>query len=143
MLSAIRVVSSAYLRLLRFLPAILIPAWASSSLAFHMRYNFCCDVHRSECLSEMAPSPAPCNSYPVTRQNMSISPQSSLVPPPGSNLRPSLGHCGFIVPVLELSTKGAIWSEPSVGSTSFTPGTSGLLCEASSTDTSFRYYLDP
>ena len=35
-LSAIRVVSSAYLRLLIFLPAILIPACASSSPAFHM-----------------------------------------------------------------------------------------------------------
>ena len=35
-ISAIRVVSSAYLRLLIFLPAILIPACASSSLAFHM-----------------------------------------------------------------------------------------------------------
>ena len=37
-LSTIRVVSSAYLRLLIFLPAILIPACASSSLAFHMMY---------------------------------------------------------------------------------------------------------
>ena len=37
-LSAIRVVSSAYLRLLIFLPAILIPACASSSLAFCMMY---------------------------------------------------------------------------------------------------------
>ena len=38
-LSAIRVVSSPYLRLLIFLPAILIPACASSSLAFHMMYS--------------------------------------------------------------------------------------------------------
>src|SRR5574337_1002306 len=38
-LSAIRVVSSAYLRLLIFLPAFLIPACASSSLAFHMMYS--------------------------------------------------------------------------------------------------------
>ena len=38
-LSAIRVVSSAYLRLLIFLPAILIPACASSSSAFHMIYS--------------------------------------------------------------------------------------------------------
>ena len=37
-LSAIRVVSSAYLRLLMFLPAILIPAYASSSPAFLMMY---------------------------------------------------------------------------------------------------------
>ena len=38
-LSAIRVVSSAYLRLLTFLPVILIPACASSSPAFHMMYS--------------------------------------------------------------------------------------------------------
>ena len=38
-LSAIRVVSSAYLRLLIFLPAILIPAYASSSSAFLMMYS--------------------------------------------------------------------------------------------------------
>ena len=38
-LSAIRVVSSAYLRLLIFLPAILIPAYASSSPAFLMMYS--------------------------------------------------------------------------------------------------------
>ena len=37
--SAIRVVSSAYLRLLIFLPAVLIPACASSSPAFHMIYS--------------------------------------------------------------------------------------------------------
>ena len=41
-ISAIRVVSSAYLRLLIFLPAILIPTWASSSLAFHI-----CTLHKS------------------------------------------------------------------------------------------------
>ena len=38
-LSAIRVVSSAYVRLLIFLPTILIPACASSSLAFYMMYS--------------------------------------------------------------------------------------------------------
>ena len=38
-LSAIRVVSSAYLRLLIFFLAILIPACASSSLAFHIMYS--------------------------------------------------------------------------------------------------------
>ena len=38
-LSVIRVVSSVYLRLLIFLLAILIPACASSSLAFHMMYS--------------------------------------------------------------------------------------------------------
>ena len=38
-LSAIRVVSSAYMKLLIFLPAILIPACASSSQAFWMMYS--------------------------------------------------------------------------------------------------------
>ena len=38
-LYAIRVVSFAYMRLLIFLPEIRIPACASSSLAFHMRYS--------------------------------------------------------------------------------------------------------
>ena len=37
-LSAIRVVSSIYLKLLIFFLAILIPAWASSSPTFHMMY---------------------------------------------------------------------------------------------------------
>ena len=40
-LSAIKVVSSAYLRLLIFLQAVLIPAWASSSPVFHMMYSAC------------------------------------------------------------------------------------------------------
>ena len=39
LLSAIRVVSSVYLRLLTLLPTILIPACASSSPAFHMMYS--------------------------------------------------------------------------------------------------------
>ena len=38
-LSAIKVVSSAYLRLLLFLQAILIPSCASFSLAFHLMYS--------------------------------------------------------------------------------------------------------
>ena len=36
---AFRVVSSVYLKLLIFLPAILIPAWSSSSQAFHVIYS--------------------------------------------------------------------------------------------------------
>ena len=39
LLSVLRVVSTAYLRLLVFLPAIFIPACASSSLAFCMMYS--------------------------------------------------------------------------------------------------------
>ena len=41
LLSALRMVSSEYLRLLIFLPATLIPACASSSPAFHMMYSAC------------------------------------------------------------------------------------------------------
>ena len=41
LLSAIRVVSSAYLNLLIFLPAVLIPAYDSPSPAFHMIYSAC------------------------------------------------------------------------------------------------------
>ena len=44
-LSAIRVVSSAYLRLLIFLLEILIPACASSSPAFHIMYS-CLKFHQ-------------------------------------------------------------------------------------------------
>ena len=47
LLSAIRVMSSAYLRLLIFLLAILIPACASSSLAFHMMY-FACKLNKQD-----------------------------------------------------------------------------------------------
>ena len=39
LLFALRVVSSAYLRLLMFYQAILIPAYASASLAFRMMYS--------------------------------------------------------------------------------------------------------
>ena len=41
LLSAISVMSSEYMRLLLFLPAVLIPACASSSPAFHMMYSAC------------------------------------------------------------------------------------------------------
>ena len=62
-LSAIRVVSSAYLRLLIFLLAILIPACASSSPAFCMMYsayklNNQGDIHNFDViLSQFGPSP--------------------------------------------------------------------------------------
>ena len=44
-LYAIRVLSSAYLKLLIFLPAVLIPACASSSPAFHIVY-FACKLNK-------------------------------------------------------------------------------------------------
>ena len=48
LLSAIRMVSSAHLRLLIFLLAIVIPAYASFSLAFHMMFSAYEPVHGSE-----------------------------------------------------------------------------------------------
>ena len=51
LLSAIRVVSFAYLRLLIFLLEILIPARASSSPAFHMMYSPCLVLSIASCLA--------------------------------------------------------------------------------------------
>ena len=58
-LSVIRVVSSAYLRLLVFPPAILIPAYASSSLAFLMMYS-------AYKLNKQGDSIQPCCAIPIT-----------------------------------------------------------------------------
>ena len=55
-LSAIRVVSSAYLRLLVFLPAILIPACASSSPAFCMMYSAAAAKLLQSCLTLCDPT---------------------------------------------------------------------------------------
>ena len=52
-LSALSVVSSAYLRLLKFLPAILIPAYASSSPAFLMMYSASLVAQTVKCLPAM------------------------------------------------------------------------------------------
>jgi len=63
-LSAIRVVSSAYLRLLIFLLAILIPACASSSLAFLMMYS----AHR---LNKQGDNIQPwCTPFPIWSQSV-------------------------------------------------------------------------
>ena len=78
--SAIRVVSSAYLRLLIFLPAILIQVYASSSPAFHMMYS----------------------AYKLNKQGDNIQPwgtlfpiwNQSVVPCPVLTLVPDL-HTGF------------------------------------------------
>ena len=71
-LSAIRVVSSAYLSFLIFLPAILIPACASSSLAFLMIYSLW--------------SPGECSPWNSPDQNTGVSSLSLLqgiFPTPG------------------------------------------------------------
>ena len=57
LLSTIRVVSSAYMRLLMFLPAILIPAYASSSRAFHWWYIFLWNSNFGSFLSFFLPCP--------------------------------------------------------------------------------------
>ena len=63
-LSAIIVVSSAYLRFLIFLPAISIPACNSSSLAFHMMY-FACKLNKQG--DNMQPSHTP---FPILSQSI-------------------------------------------------------------------------
>ena len=63
-LSAIRVVSSAYLRLLIFLLAILIPACASSSLEFRMMYS----AYR---LNKQGDNIQPCHTpFPIWNQSI-------------------------------------------------------------------------
>ena len=63
-LSAIRVVSSAYLRLLLFLLAILIPAYASSSPAFLMMYS----AHK---LNKQGDNIQPwCTPFPIWNQSV-------------------------------------------------------------------------
>ena len=63
-LSAIRVVSSAYLRLLIFLPAILIPACALSSPEFHMMYS-ACKLNKNG--DNIQPSPTP---FPIWNRSV-------------------------------------------------------------------------
>ena len=64
LLSAIRVVSSAHMRFLTVFPAILIPAWASSSLAF-------CSMYSAYKLNEQGdniqPQPTP---FPILNQSV-------------------------------------------------------------------------
>ena len=81
LLSAIRVVSSAYLRLSLFLPAILIPACDSSSLAFHMMYS-------ASKLNKQDDNIEPwCTPFPIWNQ--------SIVPCPVLTIT-SWPSCGFL-----------------------------------------------
>ena len=64
LLSAIRVVSSAYLRLWIFLPAVLIPACALCSLAFHMMYS-------AYTLNKQSDNIQPwCTPFPIWKQSI-------------------------------------------------------------------------
>ena len=67
-LSAIRVVSSAYLRLLIFLLAILIPACASSSLAFLMMYSISKVNKKSDNIQPW------CTPFPIWNQSVVLCP---------------------------------------------------------------------
>ena len=65
-LSVIRLVSSAYLRLLVFLPAILIPPCDSCSLAFHMMYS-------AYKLNKQADNIQPCHTLsPILNQSFHV-----------------------------------------------------------------------
>ena len=67
-LSAIRVVSSAYLRSLIFLPAILIPACASSSPAFQMMYSAYMLNKQSDNIQLW------CTPFPISNQSVVLCP---------------------------------------------------------------------
>ena len=64
LLSAIWVVTSAYLKLLIFLPAILIPACALSSPEFHMMYS-ACKLNKNG--DNIQPSPTP---FPIWNRSV-------------------------------------------------------------------------
>ena len=63
-LSALRVMSSVYLRWLIFLPAILIPASASSSPAIHMMYSACKLNKQSDNIQHW------CTPFPIWNQSV-------------------------------------------------------------------------
>ena len=63
LLSAIRIVLFAYLRLLIFFLAIMIPAWASSSPTFHMIYSACKFNKQGDSIQLC------CTSFPVLNQS--------------------------------------------------------------------------
>ena len=75
LLSAIWVVSSAYLRLLIFLLAILIPACVSSSLAFHMMYSAYKFNKQGDNIQPWC-TPLPTWNQSIVPQNQSIVPSS-------------------------------------------------------------------
>ena len=75
-LSAIRVVSSAYLRLLIFLPAILIPACASSSPAFLKMYSACKLKNQGDSIQPW------CTPFPIWNQSVVPCPVLSLASRP-------------------------------------------------------------
>ncbi|XP_059744405.1 complex III assembly factor LYRM7 isoform X2 [Bos taurus] len=111
-LSAIRVVSSAYLKLLIFLPAILIPVCASSSLAFCVMHSpYWCMKHiYAYSLPSVGCLPSTSNLFlfpPQQSKNLFQQPSASTVVPFTRLLKPkslksSTLLCGFSTQVLQL-----------------------------------------
>ena len=89
LLSAIKVVSSPYLRLLIFLPAILIPAGASSSQAY-------CMIYWAQKLNKQGDNIQPwCTLFPIWNQSVVPSPGLTVASWPASDF--SNGSSGGLV----------------------------------------------
>ena len=87
LISAIRVVSYVYLRLLIFLPEILIPACASSSPAFHMMYS----------------------AYQLNKQGYNIQPWCTPFPIWNQYYSMSSSNCWFLT-CIQVSQEAVRWS---------------------------------
>ena len=104
-LSAIRLVSSAYLRLLIFLPAILIPACASSSPAFLLMFS-------AYKLNKQGDNLQPWHT-PFPIWNQSVFPYPALTVPPDLYTDFSGGRSGGLV-FPSLSEFSTVYCDPSV-----------------------------
>ena len=102
-LSAVRVVSSAYLRLLIFLPAILVLAYASSSPAFRMTYF-------AYKLNKQADNIQPwCTPFPIWNQSVVPCPVLTIAPWPTFRfLRRHLKWSG--IPISFRTFHSLLWS---------------------------------
>ena len=130
LLSAIRVLSSAYLRLLRFLSAILIPACASSSPAFCPMYSaYKLDYKESWALKnwhfwtvvleKMLKSPLDCKDLQLTNQSIpkEISPEYSLERLMLKLKLQYFGHLMQRTDSLEKTDAGKDWKQEDKGTT--------------------------
>ena len=98
LLFAIRVMSSAYLRLLIFLPAILIPACASSNPAFHMMYS-------AYKVNKQGDNMQPWHTFPNLEPVYCSMPRSNCCFPTCIQISQEAGQGGLVVPSLsEFST---------------------------------------
>ena len=106
LLSAIRVVSSAYLRLLIFLLAILVPAYVSSRPAFLMMYS-------AYKLNKQGDNIQPwCTSFPIWRQSLVPCPVLTVASWPAYRfLRRQVGWSG--IPISWRISHSLLWSTQS------------------------------